>query len=193
MPNERILRLAFAPTGELLAYIGYRGEIQGWDIERQERLFTLGGSELVNVGHAALAVGEEFVVANQGEQINVWNRHTRELCHVLHGRRGWVCGLALSPDEHQVASSGEDGTLKLWNLRTSQLLRILVGHRGSVRNLTYSPDGSNVISGGYDETVRIWDVQRGRQDRRFQGHSRWINTLQFSPNGEILAAPHYPV
>lgn len=37
----------------------------------------------------------------------------RELIHALHEYRSWVAGVALSPDEKKLASSGADGSITI--------------------------------------------------------------------------------
>jgi len=56
-PKERVLRLAFVPTGELFAGVGYQGEVQCWDVNAERILFTLRGEAgIKHSGRAALAV-----------------------------------------------------------------------------------------------------------------------------------------
>ncbi|HRW04827.1 MAG TPA: WD40 repeat domain-containing protein, partial [Caldilineaceae bacterium] len=186
-PEERILRLAFASTGELLVNIGYRGVVQAWDIAAQKVIYSLHNDNKSYVANSALAVGHSLFWTNQGEVINGWDWRKREFFCELRGLQVSIEGLALSPDEEQLASAHADGTIMLWDLRRRQPLRFLTGHQGSVRTLAYTPDGHHLISGGYDETVRIWGVQTGLEEKRLQGHFHFVHMLRFSPNGESLA------
>ncbi len=68
--------------------------------------------------------------------------------------------LALSPDEHTLASGSNDGSVKLWDVERGALLWS-GWHTQSIMRLAFSPDGSLLASGGVDATVRLWESEAG--------------------------------
>lgn len=187
MTKERVTRIAFASSTELLACTGYQGEIQFWDVTKQKLVDTMRNSNIKRVTNAMLIIGRSLIFTSGDEAINLWDRHSRKLIATLDEHNGWVRALAVSPQEEYLASSRADGTLTIWDLHSRRPIRVLSGHQGEVRALTFTPDGQHLISGGYDETVRIWDFRRGLEQKRLQGHLRWADRLDFSPDGQTLA------
>lgn len=185
--DKRIPRLHFAPTGELLACVGYHGEVQGWAISEQRLLFTLVGDRSLYAGPTSVVAGNTWILSNQGDAIQVWDRQTEELSFVLRGHSAWVESLALSPDERLVASAGADNVITLWDMHLRQPLRHLEGHQGTVRGLAFTPDGLQLVSGGYDEAVRVWATQTGLEESTLQGYASWPLIMDFSPDGQTLA------
>ncbi len=185
--GDTVLGLAFTPTGELLASIGYSGDLQCWDVEAQTLLYSLRGKGSQCQALTISADGALAVAGSQDNLIYVWDLRRRELSGVLKGHAAWILAAAISPDGVHVASAGADASVRMWDVRTGQLVRILEGHRGWVRALTFTHDGQDLVSGGYDQTVRIWKTQSGLQLRRLQGSLRWVSTLIFSLDGKYLA------
>jgi WD40 repeat protein len=79
----------------------------------------------------------------------------------MHGHRGFVRSVALSPDGKTLASGSSDKTVRLWDIRTGKCLKILQGHIYWIRSVAFSPDGRTVASGSGDGAIKHWDVKTG--------------------------------
>lgn len=102
--------------------------------------------------------------------------------------RGYVYGLAVSPDGQQVATSGLEGTIRIWSVPEGKLLRVLVGHPLPVISIAWSPCGTVIASSGSsDGTVRLWEVRTGRLLRRLRGLKSPMGYVAWSPDGTKLA------
>jgi WD40 repeat protein/transcriptional regulator with XRE-family HTH domain len=108
--------------------------------------------------------------------------------HLLSGHTDGVWSTAFSPDEHVLASSGDDCTIRLWNLTAGEGLGVLAEHTHRVRCVAFSPDGSLLASGCDDTIVRLWDIQQNQYTRMLQGHTDRVWSVAFSPDGRILAS-----
>src|SRR5260370_35869324 len=88
---------------------------------------------------------------------------------VLHGHPWFVFGVAWSPDDRLLASSGWDDTVRIWDASTGSMVLTL---RDPDRFETFfygvagSPEGKFLASGSYPQAVRGWEGRSGRCRRR---------------------------
>lgn len=99
--------------------------------------------------------------------------------------KGWVGGVALSPDGQKLATASSD-TARLFNLKGKEALRFS-GHSDLVGAIAFSPDGRTLATGSYDQTARIWDADSGTTKHVLSGHRGPVMAVAFSPNGQTLA------
>lgn len=126
--------------------------------------------ETVDVGAAPpTALPQRLAVSPDGTVLAVsLTNHTIRLLDLHHGTLAGlgdhgaaVLRLRFLDDDHQLVSSGEQGTLRLWDVDAGRVVRDFAGHRGSVCGLAVSEDGRSVASTGYDHTLRLWDAETG--------------------------------
>ena len=80
---------------------------------------------------------------------------------------GIFMGLAFSPDEKILATSGED-TIRLWDVASGKMLRGLQMERsGFFKRPTFTKDGKQIFAIGSGSLVRVWDTTAGTLIRRF--------------------------
>jgi WD40 repeat protein len=60
--------------------------------------------------------GQRIVSGGAGAQIlvKVWDPSTGQVIRTLRGHRGFILGLAFSPDGKHLASASLDGSIALW-------------------------------------------------------------------------------
>jgi len=76
--------------------------------------------------------------------------------------RGFLTGMAVSPDGSKLATAGEDRVVRIWEARTIRLLLKLQGHTAGVTSVTWTADGERLTTGSHDETARVWEARTGR-------------------------------
>jgi WD40 repeat protein len=104
---------------------------------------------------------------------------------ILEGHNSHVNGVAFSPDEKRVATSGADNRLALWEIESGRLLRVFDGHTNIAVGVGFIPrrpyavtdpaggkgDAPLLVSSSVDRTLRVWDMDSGVTLRVFQGHN----------------------
>ena len=106
----------------------------------------------------------------------------------LKGHKGWVGGVAFSPDGETLATAAADGTVKLWHVGSGEVRRTLAGHKGHVTTVAFAPDGQTLATGGFDRAVRLWNVADGRQTKLLRGGIGEVLDVDWSPDGRLLAS-----
>ena len=95
----------------------------------------------------------------------LWRLRPREP-QCFAGHRGWVNGLAFSPDGQLVASGGGDSIVRVWNLATGQF-QDCIGHKDVIAELAFAPDGQTLASSSWDKTIKLWDVSTRKSGGRY--------------------------
>ncbi|HEX6480418.1 MAG TPA: XRE family transcriptional regulator, partial [Ktedonobacteraceae bacterium] len=124
-------------------------------------------------------------ISRQGE-IRVWCKAGQTLHLAWQAHTDNTFALALSPDEHTLASGSHDGCIKMWDVASGALLWSGWLTKG-VLYLAFSPDSSLLASCGLDATVRFWDAKLGNTLEDLP-HPVSVFALAWSPDGRLLAS-----
>ena len=133
--------------------------------------------------------GKIIVSATYDGQVSLWDIEQRRLINTFRDHDSGVHSVAMSPVEHIVASSGDDGRVVLRNLDTGEV-RTLAGHRKRVPKVVFRSDGRVVASCSIDGTIRLWDVDSGALRREINLRQK-LHSIALSPDGTMLAAGGY--
>lgn len=178
--------LAFCADGKRLVSGGTDGYIrlidaetgsveQQWHLHRGEICGVAIGKEDGTI-YSACAHG--LVRATDAQGKTRWQRQ--------HPYR--IEGLALSPDNRRLATSGDGSAIHLWDAESGRLVQTLHGHAQRCKGLAFSPDGRYLASASQDHTVRVWAVDSGETLHLCSGHSAWVWGVCFSPDGHLFAS-----
>lgn len=107
---------------------------------------------------------------------------------LLNGHKGWVSGVAFSPDGKRLATASADGTVKFWDAATGTELRTLEAHEDIVSAVAYSTDGTQFATASFDGTAKVWSADKLARLHTFKGARGALLTVAFNPNCRALAA-----
>jgi WD40 repeat protein len=144
------------------------------------------------------------VFSHAGNRLATCGEDGQVLIHVLDhpdsviacvGHTTWVLGLAFSPDDQFLASTGTNGfsgtlpgVIKVWDTATGDEVRELAGHPNGSWSLDYQEGTSILASGGKDRLVKLWDPSTGGLLRNLTGHTGWVLSVDFHPTQDLVAS-----
>jgi WD40 repeat protein len=106
---------------------------------------------------------------------------------VLRGQGAAVTGMAFSPADHLLVSSGEDGSVRLWDARTGDAVRTLVESGEPVEAVAISADGRRAAAAGHDGRISVFDAPSGQKLHTLSIPTFWCLGLALSPDGRLAA------
>lgn len=137
------------------------------------------------------------MLATCGEDGQVLIYQVGDLDSIIHcvGHTTWVLGLAFSPDDQLLASTGTDGfsgsqqgVIKIWNTATGDFVRELPGHALGSWSLDFQESTAILASCGRDASVKLWDPYTGDLLNTLLGHTSWVLSVDFSPTEDLVAS-----
>lgn len=106
----------------------------------------------------------------------------------LHGQKGPIYAIAVSPDGQRVATANDTGDVQFWNLETRQPWgNPIEGFGDIVRSLEFSPDGTVLAAG--DDAGRLVFLDGAKQQtlgEPIAAHTGQILDVGFSQDGKAV-------
>ena len=197
----------YGPANVISLLKALRGDLRGLDLSRlaihgaylqgvQMQDATLAGAVMRGCvftedfdAITAVAIsrsGRYWAALSRRGEMRVWREEGKLLHLAWQAHTNTTLALALSPDEHTLASGSEDGSVKLWDVASGALLWS-GWHTKVTLCLAFSPDGSLLTSGSQDGSVRLWEASLGTPLEDIP-HPGPVFSLAWSPDGRLLAS-----
>ena len=179
-------RIAFSPSGALLAAGTGDGEIWWWDGSAKRVATTPAHSERC---HDVAFSPDSLRLASAGHDsfVHVWDVLSTKRIATLRGHSRPVTSVAFNSAGTLLATSSEDGTVRLWDA-VDFTERAVLDHGRHVYDVAFHPDGTRLATACVDNSIRIWDVKTGSQVAELRGHQEYVYALAFSPDGTRLVS-----
>ncbi|KAG2340254.1 WD40 repeat-like protein [Suillus weaverae] len=190
--DDVVYSVAMSPDGKRTACGLFDGNIQVWDTDTSEALYTsLQGHSRCVMSITFSLDGHRIVSGSHDSMVRVWDAKTGEaLGSPLQGHTGYVWSVAISPDGKRIVSGSEDKTIRVWDIETGEVFGTpLQGHTGAVWSVTISRDGKRIVSGSADRTIRVWDMKTGETlGTPLQGHVGNVFSVAISPDDKHIVS-----
>lgn len=153
-----VTSVVFSPDGRRLALGCMDGQVQVWDTQARNLLWTFEGYATTIHRLTFSPDGMHLAAACSNGLIVTWDVTAGKELHALKGFNLGVFHVVFSPDGQRLAGAGADRIIKLWDVVSGQEAVSLEGHTGEIYSLTFSPDGTRLWSASRDQTLRVWDA-----------------------------------
>jgi WD40 repeat protein len=137
----------------------------------------------------AFSADETRLAVTYGYMAEVWDLTQPDPPQHVSARIGhnqWIGGLALSPDNHWLATGSVDAEIRLSDLAQPDRAPItLKGHNAAVRALAFSDDGKWLASGSDDATARLWSMTDPTlPSTLLRGQDLPVGAVKFTPGSD---------
>lgn len=157
---DSVTSVAWTQKGTHLAVGTRSGDVQLWDGSKCKLVRTMTG-HLARVGTLAW---NSYSLASGSRDRAIYLRDARAAEHYtsqLVGHKQEVCGLKWSPEEHQLASGGNDNKLFIWSARSTTPIVKFSQHTAAVKAIAWSHHQHGLLSSGggtADRCIRFWNT-----------------------------------
>jgi WD40 repeat protein len=182
--------VTFSPDGRTIATSANGRTIYIWDTAPHGliRTITVSTNGDKEIAHMVVAPDGRTIFGQTltGEIIS-WNMTTGAKADRTHNS-GTMGALAISPDGHTLATTGDLNTITLLDITTFREIGTLTGHSDGLTGLAFSPDGHTLASSDRDGTIKLWDTTTSQETATLTGHTDVVNDLTFSPDRHTLVS-----
>lgn len=165
LSSDASLRVAWSPTGGLVATAGADGTVHIFDANTNQPLRTVRGSAARVNAVRFSANGRWLATAGDDSLIRVWQAADGKLLRTFPGHSDRINDVTFTPDDQFLVSASDDRTLRLWNLATgtaqtfTPLAEGRESHGDRVLSVSISPKGKRVASSSADGTIHLWSLE----------------------------------
>jgi WD40 repeat protein len=192
--EDRTDHMAWSPDGRKIVWVGQKGFIHLWDVDKGEEIGQWKGHSQA-IYHVAFAPdGKTLATVSRDQTIRLWEVATHKEKYVLDGKpqqiqNEWWPALVFSHDGRVLASNHSDGTIALWDAAEGKEIRRWQAHVSAVSSLDFAPDDKTLVSAALLESgPRLWDVAAGTEVRPFAAHTAPIEHVMFSEDGKRVVS-----
>lgn len=182
--RHKVMALAVAPVGNLVATGGWDQTVRVWNADTGENISIIETGTPVN----ALAFshdGQVLAVGGHDGRIQTWRVTEGRFGPVLGGHAMGITKLAASPLDMRLLSAGIDGTVRLWDMVQGEALRTYEWHEKQAFSVSFSPDGNAAVSAGREGELVLWSLNANSPPKRIRAHDTMIWSTAVTPDGRF--------
>lgn len=190
---DRVLSLAFSPSGDLLAAGGGEasrsGELTLWNVTDGSlvRVFEDAHSDTV-YGLDFSADGSLLASAAADKFVKVFDVTSGEHVRSFEGHTHHVMDVSWKGDRTTLASAGADNAIKVWNAETGEQSRTITTYQKQVTSLSFIGMEDEFISCSGDKRVFRHRAANGGTVREFKGSPDYVYCSATTGDGSLVVA-----
>lgn len=190
--NNAVTSVSWSERGNYVAVGNQSGIVQIWDATTLKCIRQLEGHK-ARVG--CLAWNSDSLCSGSRDR-NILQRDIRSPAifpdRRLVSHKQEVCGLKWSPDNHLLASGGNDNRIYIWNVNSNQPIQAYTEHTAAVKAIAWSPHHHGLLASGggtADRCIRFWNTLTGQPMQSIDTGSQVCN-LAWSKHAHELVSTH---
>ncbi|MFQ5734094.1 MAG: WD40 repeat domain-containing protein [Planctomycetaceae bacterium] len=198
--NRPVISCRFDTTGDFIFAGAMDKDLHRWNILSGKRVEFSGHASWIRRMDVRGSAQPLVVTGSYAGRLIWWNADdpSAKPLRSVDAHRGYVRGVAISPDGKLVASGGNDNMVRVWSADDGRLIKELPGHTRHVYNVKFDPSGRFLVSGDLMGVLKQWEVGSwkhvrdldakvlSKYDKTFRADCGGIRGMDFSPNGRYL-------
>ena len=198
--SKGLVGLAVSPDGLRIATMSDDKTIRIWDIGAGSETLRLDAPARLDLrgGVASAGARGSIVFSRDGRRLltngpdgaaaTLWDAETGAQLQSFTNKRVESRAAAFSPDERQVATSGDDGIVRLWDVATAQPLGVIDPDGAAGVGIAYSQDGEELLLAARKNALLVKTPKRTPQSFELPTPpNAAVADVAFSPDGRHLA------
>jgi WD40 repeat protein len=190
---DRVVALAFAPKGNLLATGGGAptedGELKVFEIPSGKLIVDIKSAHSDTVFGVCFAPDAARLASCGADKfVKVFDLPSGKFVKSFEGHTHHVMDVGWRADGKLLASGGADNVVKIWDFEKGEQTRTMTGHSKQVTRLQFVGTTPQIITCSGDQSVRMWNTDNGGTIRQFSGGSDYLYAVAISPDGAIVAS-----
>jgi WD40 repeat protein len=149
--------LVFSHDGKTLAASVFNA-LTLWDVATRKPNRTINYNAKTRPSGLAFTRDDKFLVAGQGELLQILEVNTGKVVREWKGHRGIRC-LALSPDDKILATSGNHYEIWLWDPASGKAIGSVDTYYSQCLSLAFTTDGRTLLTTGSRGAI-LWNVEK---------------------------------
>ncbi len=190
---DRVISLAFNPTGDLLATGGGEPSRSG-----ELKIFKVADGSLVKEiaeAHSDTVFGLEFspkgnkIASGAADKfVKIFDVASGKLERSFEGHTHHVLGVSWKYDSALIVSAGADNVIKIWDVETGEQKRTIQGFTKQMTSIRFLGNTPNVVAGSGDMKVHIRNADNGGNVRVLAGPTDYVYCADSNWDGTLIIA-----
>lgn len=180
--KDAVTQVQFSPDGQRFASTDRSGTVLLWDLVSGGLLRRFPKQDNLISSLAFTPDNRQLLFGSQN-QLTLWaiNNSDTPSWTLRWAHKGFIRGLAFSPDGQVAYSVGEDGATRSWNVETGRAIKESRSSQSALSSLSISSDGQKLLTADSNRRLRVLDAKTLQELRTLQGHEESITAARFFP------------